>query len=160
MCNCCPPGIGVQVVDDCYVNTSNVRQDDGYIGFNVVSSSLPFGGVILFDGKGRLECTSYGFLLKSNGAATALGELLYQGNNPPADLYTPPVSGSTFTRTQVGLVVFESEAFTNAGGTLADPQIDGTGYTSGTEKDEEIWIDTNALPLIVNRYNGTLIRGE
>jgi hypothetical protein len=28
------------------------------------------------------------------------------------------------------------------------------------ETDEEKWLDQNAVPYLVNRYNGTLIRGE
>ena len=33
------------------------------------------------------------------------------------------------------------------------------GYP-GPEQAEEDWIDQNSVPLIINRYNGTLIRGE
>ena len=154
-----PPGVGVQVVDDCNVNNMGVRQDDGYIGFNVINSTaIPFGGVILIDGMGRLEFKTYGFLLKSNGTATAMGQLLYQQAMPPLDFITPPLL-PTPTRSQIGLVVFEKDAFTNNGGTDGDPQIEGGAYAP-TEKPEEDWLDTNALPLIVNRYNGTLIRGE
>lgn len=153
-----PPGVGVQVVDDCFVNNLNVRQDDGYIGYNILNgTAIPFGGVILFDGKGRLEFKTYGFLLKSNLTATAMGQLLYQQSMPPLDYITPPLIPNP-TRSQIGLVVFEKDAFTNNGGTDGDPQIEGGAYA--TEKPEEDWIDANALPLIVNRYNGTLIRGE
>jgi prepilin-type N-terminal cleavage/methylation domain-containing protein len=157
-----PPGVGIQVVDDCFVNTSNVRLDDGYIGFNVVTinsiNTIPFGGVILFDGMGRLTFKTYGFLLRSNLLATAMGQLLL--GTPGVDFYTLPVSGSVSTRTQIGLVAFEKDAFTNNGGTDGDPQIESPGTYPMTEQDEETWLDTNALPLIVNRYNGTLIRGE
>jgi prepilin-type N-terminal cleavage/methylation domain-containing protein len=157
-----PPGVGVQVVDDCYVNNSGVRLDDGYIGYNIVTISgkntIPFGGVILFDGMGRLEFKTYGFLLRSNSNPTAMGQLLLE--TPGVDFYTLPVSGSVSTRSQIGLVAFDKDAFTNNAGTDGDPQIETPGTYPTAEQDEEIWIDNNALPLIVNRYNGTLIRGE
>ncbi len=36
-----------------------------------------------------------------------------------------------------------------------------TGGTYATqERGEEGWIDDNSVPLLINRYNGTLIRGE
>lgn len=150
-----PAGVDVQVVDDCNVNNLGVRLDDGYIGFNQISNTVvPFGGVILFDGMGRLVFKTYGFLLKNGINATAMGQLLYQTSTPPADYITPAV-----TKSQIGLVAFDKSAFANNGGTDDDPQIQGLGYST-SEKDEETWIDNNALPLIINRYNGTLIRGE
>lgn len=155
-----PAGVDMQVVDDCDVNNVGVRQDDGYIGFNTVTISgintIPFGGVILFDGMGRLVFKTYGFLLKSGINATMMGQLLFQQNAPPADFI--PGSPNTY-KSQIGLVVFDKSAFANNGGTDDDPQIQSLGYST-SEKDEEDWIDNNALPLIINRYNGTLIRGE
>ena len=40
------------------------------------------------------------------------------------------------------------------------PAEDRTDVMGGPEQAEEDWIDKNSIPLIVNRYNGTLIRGE
>ncbi len=28
------------------------------------------------------------------------------------------------------------------------------------EQNEELWLDNNTMPLVINRYNGTLIKGE
>jgi hypothetical protein len=32
--------------------------------------------------------------------------------------------------------------------------------TSAGEQAEELWLDRNTMPLLVNRYNGVLIKGE
>ena len=40
-----------------------------------------------------------------------------------------------------------------------DPQFAGGGYDDD-EAREERWLDQNATPVLINRYNGTLIRGE
>src|SRR5687768_16177940 len=64
-----PPGIGVQTIDDAALNGTS-RQDDGYIGYNRLAGGSPgkppklqYGGVILFDGNGRLANDPYGFVL-------------------------------------------------------------------------------------------------
>jgi prepilin-type N-terminal cleavage/methylation domain-containing protein len=44
-------------------------------------------------------------------------------------------------RSQIGLMLFEDEAANNAGNT-------------------DVWINENATPLLVNRYNGTIVKGE
>jgi hypothetical protein len=41
---------------------------------------------------------------------------------------------------------------------LPDAQVTATTYAT-REKGEEDWIDGNSVPLIINRYNGTLVRG-
>ena len=56
-----------------------------------------------------------------------------------------------------GLVLLDGDAFAN-NASLGDPQA--TGATYGTELGEEQWIDENSVPLLINRYNGTLVRGE
>jgi hypothetical protein len=89
------------------------------------------------------------------------------GSGPPL-ISEPPHS-------QFGFVLFDNEAyrsaipqpgstsyrveydlqFTNASGALY-----GTGGEGTKEKEEENWLDNNSTPLLVNRYNGTLVRGE
>jgi prepilin-type N-terminal cleavage/methylation domain-containing protein len=76
---------------------------------------------------------------------------------------------------QVGLILFDHDAFQSLGFTDADADIQGVGYTTpwpinGTggvngdgihsEFDEENWLDVNSTPITINRVNGTLIRGE
>lgn len=163
--------------------------DDRYVGFERISvpstpESILVGGVILFDGRGQLIARRYAFPRASQvtegasppkTARTAAAQLFY----PNADagfldksLSQDPVliqrqRGSSLPaweknmapRSGYGLVLFNREAFLGAGNDEADPQFDGGTYDTA-EKDEEKWIDGNSVPLIVNRYNGTLIRGE
>jgi hypothetical protein len=69
------------------------------------------------------------------------------------------------------VIVFNAEAFNGQGFTEEDTQVGGSGfpnskgaalpgYGGGPEQKEEDWLDQNSIPLMVNRYNGTLIRGE
>jgi type II secretory pathway pseudopilin PulG len=202
-----PPGISAQFIDDANVNNAGIRQDDGYLGFNITAktgqssnttiavahpSSARYGGVILFDGNGRLISRSFAFrtrqpnpssnppafTLPNDGNATAIGRLLYRGTNldlngnihTVADFIpwqtTPATTWSNNTplRSQFGLVLFDRETFANAGGNETDPELltSNTPYTANNnaERTEETWLDQNASPVLVNRYNGTVIRGE
>ena len=44
-------------------------------------------------------------------------------------------------------------------GNAIDPQMQPAAYNAA-EQGEETWIDENSTPLLVNRFNGTLVRGE
>jgi type II secretory pathway pseudopilin PulG len=73
-----------------------------------------------------------------------------------------------FVVSQVGLVLFDGDAFRTLGFTDEDADLmlsGGPGYTvawkSGiSEQTEEIWLDNNSTPVMINRFDGTLIRGE
>jgi type II secretory pathway pseudopilin PulG len=162
-----PPGVGCQVLDNASIS-GNQRTSDGYIGLNSYPavfgvSPAPVGGVILFDGRGQLISLRYGLRTRyawgsSNYTWTGMGKLLYPGedysvNNPHSDLGNPVLSS------QFGAVLYNLEQFKNAGGTAGDPQWTNATYGS-EERAEEIWLDRNSVPLLVNRYNGTLIKGE
>jgi prepilin-type N-terminal cleavage/methylation domain-containing protein len=84
---------------------------------------------------------------------------------------TPP---ATLVCSQVALILFDYDAFKAMGFTDQDADLssaqtytapwpinttsDGDGVHS--EKDEETWLDNNSTPLMINRYDGTLIRAE
>lgn len=185
-----PAGIGVQVIDDCAMNATNVRQDDGYIGFNTegrgfsesISSSpdtlsavskvvtaTPYGGAILFDGNGQLVSMAYGFrcqTVTNTGTFTAsrIGQLFYANPSAALDFVPGPPATPTLVanKSAVGLVLFEQDVFKNNGGTDEDPQMkyQPAGTYNGAEPGEETWLDNNSTPLMINRYNGTLVRGE
>jgi hypothetical protein len=85
------------------------------------------------------------------------------------------VSPSTAVSSQFGLVVFDHDAFLSLGYSDKDPIVenkitpadyigatwkDAAGNTYPEEKLEEDWLDTNSTPLIIDRYDGSLIRGE
>jgi hypothetical protein len=206
----------LQVIDDCTVTTTNppTRKDDGYIGFNVLNTGnatgqvpdalTPYGGVILFDGSGRLVSKKYAFKTyyhdanlgppPSNRKATPIGNLLYRppgarngGIDPrpdsspsvpdlvPRSMRPNPGSGppliSEPPRSQFGFVLFDNEAYRSANakqGSTSSRIENDLQFASGgqlyqndpTEKAKEDWLDNNSTPLLVNRYNGTLVRGE
>jgi prepilin-type N-terminal cleavage/methylation domain-containing protein len=196
-----PKGVTCQTIENATLNpvvkplppAVQVRTSDGYVGFNrkvnllkdgagsQVEAAIQIGGVVLFDGEGRLISIPYGFRCMVTDPAisakkvTAMGELLWgiakdtQGG-AELDCAAPkwqstaavtPYDGPLYS--SLGLVMFEDEAFRNVGYKDDDPRVDTTeGYATGTpaERDEEKWIDDNATPFYINRYNGTLVKGE
>lgn len=184
-----PEGVGVQMIDDSVLDNAGVRQNDAYIGFNStvggfngmpLSKQFTFGGVILFDGYGRVISKRYGFKFfledgiggKSlSGLAKAWGMVMspsYAGDVVPGD-------DTTYPRSQFGFVAFNSEEYgatiTGTGNVkdmYEDPQITTTvepytttqAKTGMSELAEEAWLDANSIPQLVNRNNGTLLKGE
>jgi prepilin-type N-terminal cleavage/methylation domain-containing protein len=178
-----PPGIWMQMMDDAE-HTEGVTdpkpgdfKDDRYVGFDQIGdppdtppsgnpTTIKVGGVILFDARGQLlfKRVAFPYAAKnSNGkwTRTAIAQLMF--SRPGTDTSFLDNSGliafnKTFPRTQFGLVLFNREAFLGAGHKDDDAQFNRT--YDAQEIAEEQWIDANSVPLIVNRYNGTLIRGE
>jgi hypothetical protein len=178
-------GLALQTIDNATVPPAGgPRQDDGYIGFNTDDPNNPktiqYGGVILFDGHGQLACRTYGFRLANPGPTAGsavwseMGKLIMLNSSGPApNVDLVPGGGAAGTpppQSAFGLVVFNAESFKSQDFTDADTQIGGSGFAngpssslsgySGAESTEEQWIDQNSVPLMINRYNGTLIRGE
>jgi prepilin-type N-terminal cleavage/methylation domain-containing protein len=137
-----------------------------YLGFNPVPAStenVRFGGVILFDGQGRLVSKPYGFKWKSpdptnpsNTIDSGIAALMkVVGDN------FVPTNGSPNNplRSQLGLILFDYAPFKSQSFTDGDPSLDpNADYTS--EKTEEDWLDTNSTPVLINRFSGTLIKSE
>jgi prepilin-type N-terminal cleavage/methylation domain-containing protein len=180
-----PVGIGLQAVDSA-VLTNGARTDDGYIGYNPLNvtpapeanSAVPCGGVILFDGYGRVVSKFYGLLLGERPnpnsrqlVTTRLGELMGYppgtNNNMPAHyipVQTAPnsVTNNLPAQSMLGFVLYDAETFRSLGYTNSDTQFDysPTRPNWTDERAEEDWLDKNAAPVLINRYNGSLIRGE
>jgi type II secretory pathway pseudopilin PulG len=177
-------GLSLQTIDNATVDLTKTppRQDDGYIGFNTDNPNSPqtiqYGGVILFDGHGQLACRTYGFRMVSIDPAgkpvwSEMGKLLsLKTSGAPPSFYVPG-GGAPATpppQSAFGLVVFNAESFKSQDFTDADTQLAGSGFDNGpgkslsgyagAESKEEEWIDQNSVPLMINRYNGTLIKGE
>jgi hypothetical protein len=164
--------------------------DDRYVGYNSKIGTNSFkskpvqlyvGGVILFDQVGRLTSRSYGFsagrftpaatpgappvLELSDMGQFLLGEGAGVPNKSTGGLLRDTKS-LTSHRSNFGFVLYDQEAFRNLFGTDKDPdadrdpQIEAGGPITPAERKEEAWLDANALPVLINRYNGTLIRGE
>jgi type II secretory pathway pseudopilin PulG len=182
-------GLSLQLMDNASVvpgtpGTPGTRGDDGYIGFNTDNAGNPntiaYGGVILFDSHGQLVSRKYGFRTvafddKGKPIYSEMGNLLVlnkTGPAPAANFYVPGGGGINPPPPQsaFGLVVFNAEAFKGNDFSEGDSQVAGCGFLNkkgaalsgyaGPESTEEDWIDKNSVPLIINRYNGTLIRGE
>ncbi len=205
-----PPGVGAQtVINAALAGTNGTYSSDAYLGFNpfpdprgnasiVSTTGIRYGGVILFDGNGRLVSKTYGFKLftasNAGNVQSPMGALLNiplvaggtdfvpiapAGYPPPPNNLTTPVRIAS----QVGLVLYDRQTFlsqVDSGGTAnftdgdpgMDPAVAGyggygvpnsptKGINNGTgEGSEEGWLDVNATPILINRYNGTLIRGE
>jgi hypothetical protein len=82
--------------------------------------------------------------------------------------------GFYYCKSQLGIVLFDRERYQVAAPALTSPpyqpefdwQIEPIGpqisyrQSQSNEHVEEDWIDQNGLPLLVNRYNGTLVRAQ
>lgn len=167
-----PKGVGVQVIrTNGVVNASGQRQNDGYAGFNFINlaasekTTTMVGGVILFDGYGRLATVRYAFRMVEIGSspakATAMTNLIAPTFSLASD--SPQVGYSS-----LGFALFDEAAIKDYMGKSAfdyriDPAYDQRPYLPpgpGTETDEENWIDNNADLTMINRYNGTLVKGQ
>lgn len=152
-----------------------------YLGFNeleggaspnqpsILSSMLAIpGGVILFDGYGRVTFARYGFRYVNAGTnkLTAFGQLVFG----VASTQTPPPiwpsvsdvnSNANYLCSQTGLVLFDRETFQNQmqQANVTPPLLD-SNQTGTTETTIEQWLDVNTTPLFVNRYDGNLMRGQ
>lgn len=103
-------------------------------------------GLILFDSRGELIAARY---------AVRAGSQLAQAMGLSFD--------SEGGYSQFGIVMYDQDAFKTPGFTDEDAQLNATQYDTNSpndEKHEEEWLDNNALPFLVNRYSGALIRGQ
>lgn len=129
-----PKGVGVQLVHD-----GKAAGADRFVS----------AGVITFDERGQLVHEPF----RWEDDASMQGEL--------ADLSereVPNAAGDFYT--QLGVVVFDDELFKSANGSDAYQQDYFDGATNPQEGAEEVWLDDNGVVLMVNRYNGTLVRSE
>ena len=169
-----PVGVAIQMVDDSDTSKPSAT-DDRYLGYNFkFGASAPtfqvaIGGVILFDQTGRLVSRPYGLVdwtLPEAGTSkqvTEMGKFLFGTKSSPTgvtQVITPNTTANpTVLRSQFGFVVYDEETFSNQGFSQNDPQLGGAPG-SQPETAEETWLDTNAVPVLINRYNGTIVRGE
>lgn len=165
-----PKGVGVQLFDNAPL--------DRYLGFNPVPagpagpSPIQYGGVVLFDRQGRVASDPYVFLIERDpdgpgpltDTATLMGQFLFDrpdlaGAGPT---YLPATG---FYSSSLGFVMFDGdtlrEQFGDGRNVDFDTQIASEAVNPfAGEMPEETWLDENSIPVLVNRYNGTLIRSE
>jgi prepilin-type N-terminal cleavage/methylation domain-containing protein len=140
-----PPGVGVQLLNDPQGNT-NI---DRYLRI----------GVILFDKAGHFTSLPWAI-----SAGSQLGLLMHLQNDLKVNgLYS-----------QFGVALYDKEAFLGAGYTDGDWLFDPNNNSGkqffafppkfpnawAQESPEENWLDQNSVPLLINRYDGTVIKGE
>lgn len=154
-----PAGVGAQITIGGGLDGSGQRIANGYIGFNAAWSTsagrhLP-GGVIAFDADGRLFVGTAGLVWRQ-GTPTTLGRFLFQDHNVPGAA-AAEAEGSGLSASQLGFCLFPTEDYEILFGTSA--WTDDFAYGQA-ERLKEQWLDANATPFVINRYNGTLIRGQ
>ena len=121
-------------------------------------------GMILFGGDGSLLHRKYVISVPGNNDfdETHLFRVMgFDKRTGPPDLTQQPVGAAAAfpIYSQLGVVVYDEQNFRTAGGSNGDPLNDNAALNAN-ESAEESWLDQNALSLLVNRYNGTLVRGE
>ena len=156
-----PTGIGAQTINDPdpdpIINAAPSYGRDRYLG----------NGLILFGPDGQLLHRQYIITAPANTDPDTTH--LYRLMNFDDRKITPAQNNVDVGAvpahphySQLGVVLYEEEQFKNAGGNIDDPLNDNQQYnTAGyNEQAEESWLDQNCLSLMINRYNGTLVRGE
>lgn len=160
-----PKGVGVELVND---NSANPTTSDVYLGFKQLLLSpapltppvvvVPTSGVILFDAYGRLSSQRYGLKMQDNSTGTAQSttmaklivsdaDVTHYDNYPAASVTTNNVSLTSFA-----FVVFDHELFKDKNFKDEDPAPANSLLAN--------WLNDNATGVTINRYNGTLVKGE
>jgi type II secretory pathway pseudopilin PulG len=168
-----PPGVSAQLVNDPdpdsvrYPITPPGAGRDRYVRI----------GLILFDSSGALLHQQY----KIYGTSQPY-QMTYQTGQPPPIAPDLGDNANYPLFSQMGVVLYDEENFRTAGGTEKDAVNNNVNYNSGgpgnadyNEPVEEAWLDgypppgsppgtppppSSPVSLMINRYNGTLIRGE
>jgi len=169
-----PKGVGLQAVvipnptlDAALNSPTAIHQYDSYVST----------ACVMFDGEGRLTSQEYGIYAGErfdtpSPVYSRLGFLLQSKQNTAKA--TSPSDQGMMGETQIAIALYDRHAFHDAGfdendylagdfTTLVPPVAPSRNQwatASGNEPQEEQWIDQNATFLLVNRYNGTLLKSE
>ena len=140
-------GTGIQLLHDDQSVAPNVAPSgrDRYVRM----------GVVMFDGRGQAIAAPYTIpndpaIPNSLREVIDLKAILNEMGEGNALYYHPDYQ----LYTQLGLVIYDNEAFATQNFSKLE------GMRQRDEADECNWLDANAVPFVLNRYNGTLIRGE
>ena len=160
-----PMGVGAQTINDPDPTGKIAQPRDRYLR----------NGLILFGPDGQLMHRQYTIAPPALGDTDQTHLYRLMGIDQRGDL-NPNATNPTFIvgnnvnyplYSQLGVVLYDEPLFKTAGGSQEDPTPDAQSYnppwTNGityNEAAEESWLDNNALSLMINRYNGTLVRGE
>ena len=162
-----PPGVRLMTIKD-YGVKNDPFMNSRYLGFNyfppAASPNAQLGGVILFNGNGRLYTGSYGFRFVTTNTtgqptSSALSAIVFGNTTPSANW--PPKTSNLSLSSQIAFTLFDRETFLNQG--FLDNNDGGGSISSdvnASQANQDNWLDANTTPILVSRYNGTLIRAE
>jgi type II secretory pathway pseudopilin PulG len=162
-----PKGVGLQGVvigNQSLDSTLGVGAYDRYVST----------ACIMFDGEGRLTFTQYGIYAGENVGTTG-GTVVFSRLQP---LLNSQRNIANMGLTEAAIALYDRAIFHDQGNT-SDP-VPENDYIAGdyntpthtspnpnqfatdapNEPNEEFWIDNNSTFLLVNRYNGTLLKSE
>jgi prepilin-type N-terminal cleavage/methylation domain-containing protein len=162
-----PPGVGAWTIKDRYFPTgaADPFPTYRYLGYNPTSytgstttDKAMIGGVILFNGYGNVLVSEYGFAFSNGSTSTALGNMVFTAPSATQANW-PTTTPLPYLRSQVGFVLFDRATFqTQQPAGTANP--DGNTTTAATINTLNDWLDANTTPILVDRYNGTLMVAE
>lgn len=121
-------------------------------------------GLVVFDGLGRIDnIQNYKLFVPPPGKTNLVAQFgdNIEGGNSKATPVIPPSKAvvsalgtnpsSKPEASEAAFVLYDRANFADQGAPLSDVEF------ADPQKD---WLDKNAVAIVVNRYNGTLIRGE
>ena len=145
-----PSGVGLQVIND----TKGLPNTDRYLRY----------GVVLFDDEGKFQ--SIPWTMKNT---SKLSRLIFPSLSGTGGVTVTVDSNGNTLYSGVGVALYDRAVFTALGFTEGDyiyrsiggpPSWLPSPSTFAAEQPEETWLDNNSLPLVVNRFNGALTKGE
>jgi hypothetical protein len=169
-----PPGVMVfDLLDQAALGEKYGGFNDEYRNSNsgvstLAAEALQLGPTVLFDSQGRLmPQASYAFRsVDGAGNATPMGDLIFRGSragDPTAGDVIPSSTTGGSRPASLALAASDGPDFLAAAGVdgMAAALTDVFGGADGTaEATEEDWLDINARPLVINRFNGTILEGQ
>jgi prepilin-type N-terminal cleavage/methylation domain-containing protein len=149
-----PAGVGLQLINSNPTAQSTGGGFDRYLRL----------GCILFDKDGRFISLPF-----SIGGNTTIGRALHLNTN---STLTTTNGGIPSLYSQFGIVLYDRQTFLAQNGATEGDFIFKTGgfwqpavtpkfpASWAAENTEETWLDSNSVPLLIDRYNGSIIKGE
>lgn len=131
------------------------------VGKTSASANTSYGklGLVSFDALGRFEPLAYNFEPNRNPAGAGVSVLQSQYFLDSTYRIATSMTPAELSRSHVGLMLYDKKSFKDVDTSSTSPTLFSAA--------ESQWLDgaagmgkSGGLPLMINRYNGTLIRGE
>jgi prepilin-type N-terminal cleavage/methylation domain-containing protein len=128
------------------IGAAFVLPGSGKNSSNATAATYHPYGLVMFDGLGRIDAIQYRLAPKTDLTTQYGANLDGSGLRVTSNLGT-----AADEQSEVAMVLFDRRL-------LADQGASPNAYQYSAA--QTTWLDNNALALVVNRYNGTLLRGE